>query len=300
MNQQTSTRRRFLKISAAACLLGHRTGLVQAYDARKAYVDTIGLQLYTVRHQLGEDVRATMKAVADMGYYQVEPCSFPRCDAVLDAAREFGLKVNSAHILWNSILKPDGENAPPYEEMLEKSREAGISHLVIPTINKEDRTPDGYKRMAELCNQAAAKAKSAGIQLSYHNHSFEFDPLREGSRGFDILMREFSPDMKFQVDVFWVKVGQRQPLDVIRALKNRVCQVHLKDLNGAIDLPERVEGWWSLTEETFEELGDGIIPIEPILDAAAQAGVAICHIEQDLSPNPMASIKRSLDYLHSL
>jgi len=40
--------------------------------------------------------------------------------------------------------------------------------------------------------------------------------------------------------------------------------------------------------------------MEPILEAAQDAGVRICHVEQDLSPNPLASIRRSLDYLQSL
>ena len=62
-----------------------------------------------------------------------------------------------------------------------------------------------------------------------------------------------------------------------------------------------INGWfWSLTVETFEELGDGIIPMEPILEAAAKAGVKICHVEQDLSKAPLASVRRSLEYLKSL
>jgi sugar phosphate isomerase/epimerase len=113
-------------------------------------------------------------------------------------------------------------------------------------------------------------------------------------------MKEFAPEMQFQVDVFWVKIGRRDPLRLIQSLTGRVTQLHLKDLNGSIELPEKVEGWWNLREETFEELGDGIIPMEPILEAATKAGVSICHVEQDLSPDPMASIRRSLAYLRSL
>ena len=294
------TRRRFLETTAATTLLGTHANSLLALPADNVYLRNIGVQLYTLRHQLKENTRTTIRAVAEMGYKQVEPCSFPNCRAVIDAAHESGLEVHSAHILWNSVLKPDGEKAPPYDDLLQAAREAKIAHLVIPTINQEDRTPDGYRRMAELCNKAAAKAKAAGIQLSYHNHSFEFDRFEDGTCGYDILMREFAPEMQFQVDVFWVKVGRRDPLRLIQSLKGRVTQLHLKDLNGSIELPEKVEGWWSLTEDTFEELGDGIIPMEPILEAAAKAGVSICHVEQDLSPNPIASIRRSLAYLRSL
>jgi len=298
--QINHTRRRFLQATGATVLLGSHANPLLALPADNVYIQNIGVQLYTLRHQLQENTPATIRAVAEMGYKQVEPVSFPDCRAVLDAANESGLEVHSAHILWNSVLKPDGEKAPPYDGLLEAAREAKITHLVIPTINKEDRTPDGYRRMAELCNKAATKAKAAGIQLSYHNHSFEFDRFEDGTCGFDILMKEFAPEMQFQVDVFWVKVGRRDPLRLIQSLNGRVTQLHLKDLNGSIELPEKVEGWWSLKVETFEELGDGIIPMEPILEAAAKAGVSICHVEQDLSRDPMASIRRSLAYLRSL
>ena len=50
----------------------------------------------------------------------------------------------------------------------------------------------------------------------------------------------------------------------------------------------------------FKELGNGMIEMEPIIEAGKAAGVAHCHVEQDQSPNPMASIKESIAYLKSL
>jgi len=47
-------------------------------------------------------------------------------------------------------------------------------------------------------------------------------------------------------------------------------------------------------------LGDGIIPMEPILVAAKAAGVEHCHVEQDQSPDPLASIKQSIGYLNKM
>ncbi len=50
----------------------------------------------------------------------------------------------------------------------------------------------------------------------------------------------------------------------------------------------------------FQELGDGVIPMEPILVAAKDAGANYCHVEQDQSPDPIASIKQSMAYLKKL
>ena len=182
--------------------------------------------------------------------------------------------------------------------MLEEAQAAKIKHLVIPTIEPKDRpTLDGYKRAAEKMNRAATEAKAAGIQLAYHNHTFEFDSMEGGKAGFDVLIEEFSEDMLFEVDAFWVQLGKRDPAKLIRSLKGRVTQVHLKDLAAGIKLPEKIEGWWSLPVEAFASLGDGIIPVNPIIEAAKEAGVQYCHVEQDLSHDPMASIRRSLAYL---
>jgi hypothetical protein len=40
--------------------------------------------------------------------------------------------------------------------------------------------------------------------------------------------------------------------------------------------------------------------MEPILAAAEKAGVVHCHVEQDHSPDPLASIKQSTAYLGKL
>ena len=61
----------------------------------------------------------------------------------------------------------------------------------------------------------------------------------------------------------------------------------------------KIAGWWSLPVEAFASLGDGLIPVNPIIEAAEEAGVQYCHVEQDLSHDPMESIRRSLSYLRA-
>ncbi len=292
-------RSQFLQ-SAAASLLSAPFHSLPAQQVNRVYLDSIGLQLYTLRHLLKEDVVGTIKAVKDMGYKQVEPYEFPKYKKPIEAARDIGLSVHSTHIQWNSVLNPSAPDTPAFAKVLEEARAAKIKHLVIPTIEPKDRpTLDGYKRAAEKMNRAATEAKAAGIQLAYHNHTFEFDPMEGGKAGFDVLMEEFSADMLFEVDAFWVHLGKRDPAKLIRSLKSRVTQVHLKDLSAGVKLPEKIEGWWSLPVEAFASSGDGIIPVNPIIEAAKEAGVQYCHVEQDLSHDALASIRRSLNYLRS-
>ena len=64
-------RRTFLQTTGAglATLLARP---LWALPSDSPYMKTIGLQLYTLRNQLAQDVPGTLKAVADAGYYQVE------------------------------------------------------------------------------------------------------------------------------------------------------------------------------------------------------------------------------------
>lgn len=292
-------RRRFIRTAACAPLVVASWNSLLAAGVNKAYLDNIGIQLYTVRHQLGKDRKGTLQAIKEMGYAQVEPYEFPKNKALVEDAKAVGLAVNSTHIEWNSVLDPNMKGVPAFEKVLEEARSLGIKHLVIPTIEGKDRTVDGYKRAAEKCNRAAESAKSAGIQLAYHNHTFEFDPMENGKAGFDILIEEFDSEMVFEVDVFWVQLGNRDPRKLIETLKGRVSQIHLKDLKAGVKLPEKIDGWWSLTPETFAELGEGIIQLNPILETAKATGVKYCHVEQDLSLDPLQSIQKSLAYLRS-
>jgi sugar phosphate isomerase/epimerase len=293
-------RRRFIHATALTSLFAAQLRTVLAEQVNKTFLGSIGLQLYTVRHQLGKDRKGTLKAIKEMGYVQVEPYEFPKYKALVEDSKELGLSVNSTHIQWNSVLNPSAPDTPAFSKVLEEAQAAEIKHLIIPTIEPKDRqTLDGYKLAAEKMNRAAVTAKAAGIQLAYHNHTFEFDPMEGTRTGYDVLMDEFSADMLFEVDAFWVQLGKRDPAKLIRSLKGRVTQVHLKDLAAGIKLPEKIEGWWSLPVEAFASLGEGIIPVNPIIEAAKEAGVQYCHVEQDLSHDPIASIRRSLNYLRS-
>ncbi len=307
-------RRQFLNsgIGLTAFLAGAKTKYLRALDriaegatgkepaadkAIERYRSQIGIQLYTLRNQIGSDVKGTIRAVADAGYKQVEPYGFPNAEEMIQEAKACGMEVNSTHFAWDSVVDPTRKDVPSFDVILESANQHGLSHLVIPYLQGEVReTLDDYRQLCDRFNDAAEKAKKSGIQLAYHNHAFEFEPKKGGKCGYDIMMERFSPDMKFEVDVFWVVVGGRDAATLLRSLKNRVSQLHLKDLNASVETPN----FGSVPQEAFEELGDGKIDMIPIISAAMEANVDHCHVEQDHSPHPLKSIQQSIGYLGGL
>jgi sugar phosphate isomerase/epimerase len=291
-------RRHFLRTTTTAALaFGFADRAAAALEAENVYRKNIGIQLYTLRNQIGKDAAGTLKQVAEAGYKQVELYGFPNADAMVKGAKDAGLAIHSAHFDWECVVSPKDAAMSDFARLLEKAKEIGLSHLVIPYLADRDRKKlDDYKRVAANANQAAAMAKKAEIQLAYHNHNFEFEPKEGGKTGYDVFVSDFSEDMMFEIDVFWVKAAGVDPVELIKKLKGRVSQLHLKDLKEGLALPT----FGGLPEDAFQELGDGIIPMEPILVAAKDAGVVHCHVEQDQSPDGIASIRQSLKHLGTL
>jgi sugar phosphate isomerase/epimerase len=289
-------RRTFLR-SAALAPLATVSARLHAQEERVPYLKTIGLQLYTLRNEIKKDPAATLQAVAKAGYHQGEMYGFPNTDAMVQAARDAGLALHSSHFEWTCVTKPSDPGYSDFQRVVEKAKAIGLSHLVVPYLHHDERQGlDGYRRTAAHLNRAATLTKAAGIRLAYHNHAFEFQPQDGGKTGFDIFIEEFSPEMAFEVDVFWVQVGGVDPVALLQRLKGRVTQVHLKDLKAGIPIPS----FGGLPADAFQELGNGVIPMPPLLAASRAAGVAICHVEQDQSPDPLASIRQSLAHLRAL
>ena len=182
-------RRHFLRTALASSLASSAAFQAMAIGKNNRYRKEIGLQLYTLRNQIKEDTVGTLNAVADAGYKQVEPYGFPNAGEMIKAVKDFGLAVNSSHFDWESVTDPDKEGTLSFDKILDEAKNVGLSHLVVPYVHEGNRkTLDDYKRLAENCNKAAVEAKSAGIQLAYHNHAFEFQPLEGKQSGFDLSL----------------------------------------------------------------------------------------------------------------
>lgn len=291
-------RRTFIRTAVGTSLALTQTQVVLALEAENEYRKNIGLQLYTLRKELAKDPAGTLKQVAADGYKQVELYGFPNAEAMIAGAKEAGLQINSAHFEWDAVVNPKDAAMSDFSKIVEKAHQIGLTHLVIPYLKGPNRaTLDDYKKVAAHANQAATMAKKAGIQLSYHNHNFEFEPKDGGKSGYDIFIEEFSPEMQFEIDVFWVKAAGLDPVTLIKKLSGRVSQLHLKDLKEGIATPTFSS---SVPANAYQPLGAGVIPMEPIIVAAKAAGVKHCHIEQDQSPAPMKDIEQSITYLRKL
>jgi sugar phosphate isomerase/epimerase len=301
VNHQLS-RRAWLQTTAAAAaattVVGARRPLWALPDDHP-YFGTIGLQLYTVRNQLEKDSIGTLKSIADAGYYQVELMDVIKQKEIAKQARETGMKVLSAFHDWRVLALPPASDIPTFDEVLDAAQEMGLKYLVFGYIGKGAReTTAQYDAMADRANAAGEKCRAAGIQLCYHNHSFEFAPLDGGKPGFEVFAERFDPkNVKWELDVFWVAIGGYDPIETLLRLQGKVAQVHLKDLKAGI---AKITDESKVPTDAFQELGDGTIDMNLVLHTSRTAGAEVCHVEQDQSPDPLASIRQSYGYLERM
>ncbi|MEK8105415.1 hypothetical protein NKG94_10010 [Micromonospora sp. M12] len=119
----------------------------------------------------------------------------------------------------------------------------GCKKIVHPYFGRDAsgqaiRDPAVYRALARDLNKAGRLAERAGLDFGYHNHQLEFVPLTGGSTGFDILTSQTDPRLvHFELDLYWTWRGAHDPVDVIRANRGRIRQVHVKDLDVEGGLP---------------------------------------------------------------
>ncbi len=282
-----------------AAALALRNRLAFALPENDPYRSNLGLQLYTVRNEMAVAPSATLAAIKAAGYAQVEMMDVMDADVLVPLAHEHGLNVTSSFIAWNLIGQENAENIPTLAMMMDKATKHGLKHLVFGYIGRGSReTADQYKAMSDRANVAAEKCLTANLQLCYHNHSFEFQPLTGGQTGFDIFIERFDAKlMKFELDVFWAALGGWDPVQTLQRLDQRVTQVHLKDLKAGVET-NFDEG--KVPVDAFQEVGDGVIDIAAVIQKSREIGVEQCHVEQDQSPSPLKSIEQSAAYLAGL
>jgi len=287
---QGLTRREVLQLAAAS---GIGSFIGGGARAEAAALSAIGVQLYTVRDLVTKDAAAALKAIAEIGYQEVEVIH-ATLPTVGPLAKQYGLNAVSMHV---DVRLLTGQQPAT---VIGQAQDAGIKYIVMPYIMPGDRPKDaaGFTTLGEALNKAGEQIKKAGLQLCYHNHAFEFTPLADGRRSLDVLLAAADPELlKLELDVFWVSVTGTDPVAVINQYKGRVALMHLKDkMKGApVSLTE------SVPPTTFVEVGSGALDFPAILKAASAADVQHYFVEQDQTPgDPLDSLRKSYQYLKNL
>lgn len=250
-----------------------------------------GLALYTVRDDMGIDAKATLQAVADAGYKNIEAAGY-------EDGKFYGMSPSEFKDLLKSMkLKPISTHQGSVtlknaDKMMADVKEAGFKYFVIPVppmgmfeFNREKMSmgmKGSVQELANILNTLGQKANKAGLKLLYHNHDFEFKANEEGIVPIDYLLENLDPKyVNFQMDLFWVTKAGANPVAYFNKYPGRFKIWHVKDMDD---------------QGRFAPVGQGSIDFRNILANKELAGMKYYMVEQDMTFDglkPLEAIKIS-------
>jgi sugar phosphate isomerase/epimerase len=249
----------------------------------------VGLQLYSVRAQLGKDVPGTLaevhswgiKYVELAGTYNMSPVEFK---AQLDSN---GLVAVSGHYAYDK-WRDDPES------ILAEAETFGLKYVGCAWIPHQGAFDEKVCRQAiAVFNHAGELAAKHHMKFFYHTHGYEFQPFENGTL-FDLLMRETNPDqVKFEMDIFWIAHAGQDPVGLLQKYRGRWDLMHLKDMKKGTPTGLLTGSSPQSNDVVF---GTGQLDLPAILNAADLVGVKWYFIEDESSVSEQ-QIPESLRYL---
>lgn len=247
----------------------------------------IGCQVFPVREQLAADFEGTLREIAGIGYRVIEFCSPPsfvnmgfasfvgkKAPEIREKITAAGLRVVSCHYQFSELREH-------IDERIEFAQELGLKQMVVATLAIPASAPmDDWRRAADEVNKLGERTHKAGIQLGFHNHTFEFKEIG-GVLVFDELMRRFDPKLvksQFQLNVLSLGLD---PVAYLKKYPGRFLSLHLQD--------------WSTTTKKEVPVGQGSIDWKSVFKAAKASGIKYYFVEMDMN-----ALKASYPYLHDL
>ncbi len=283
-------RREFIGTTSAALLF---LGRAEAKSMQK-----VGVQLYTVRTLLEKDFDGTLAQVAAIGFKEVEFAGYFQHtpEQVRDVLKRHGLAAPSSHIDYGSLA------ADKLAAAIDTAQAIGHQYLVVAFIDESLRKePDSWKRIAEAFNRAGEQIKKAGLQFVYHNHHFEFAPAG-GALPYDTLLESCDKDLvKMELDLCWITVAGKDPLEYFHKYPGRFPLVHVKGFHGT---PPAGGGTvpFEVAMPNITDVGSGgdSIDWKRIFARSEEAGIRHYFVEHDIPKVPFESLKNSYGYLSRL
>ena len=257
-----------------------------------------GLQLYTLREALEKDFKGTIEKAANIGYRNLEFFNYSdgkyfgnSIQSVKSILNDLGLKAKSSHVLTGWSM-PDniGTMTNEWERTVADAAELGQSYITCAYLfDSERENIDDYKKLSDLLNTCGETTKEYGLQMTYHNHDFEFEAL-DNQIPYDLLLSQCDVNLvKFELDLYWTARAGVDPIDYFKNNEGRFPLWHVKDMGAG-------------EERFFSAVGEGVIDWQNIFNHASIAGLQQFFVEQDetKSGKPFEEVAKSYNYLKGI
>ncbi len=245
---------------------------------------TASVQLIVFGERNRDDIAGVLSDVTAAGFPAIEAGNMFANYGEAETRRLLetnGLWVSGAHFGYDEYADP-----AKLEFNIAYCKAMGIKHMMCSGV-ADSKTAAGYRSSCALFNKIGARLSDEGLVFNYHNHAWDFDDLG-GTTGMEIIAAETDPALvKFNIDVFWVWFGRRDPAEFIHEHAARAGYYHFKDGNRDPN-----------GKPVFLELGRGSVDLKSAIAAAKAVGAEWIVAEQDRTELPhLESVTISRRYL---
>jgi len=277
------TRRQFLQQTGAATL---GSILLPSLDwpFDKLPVTNPGIQLYTFRKELLDDVRGTLKQIAGLGFKQIESARSDKGEyygltpkEMKQTCSDLGMTLRSGHVHVDDKWK----------QVIDDAVESGQEYMICSSLPTKGQTIDNYKKAAESFNKCGEDCKKANIKFGYHNHDAEFEQ-ENGKVLYDVLLENTDPSLvHMEMDLGWAVFAGKDPIAYFNKYPGRFPLWHLKDMD--------------MVKRHSTEFGKGILDIKKMLDNEKKGGMKYIFVEQEeYTNNAYDSMREDMEYLKKM
>ncbi|WPP51152.1 sugar phosphate isomerase/epimerase family protein [Catalinimonas niigatensis] len=270
-------------------------------------MNKLGLQLACVQDKLVSQPQQTLEYIYNLGLRHIELPEIRLLKRLHPVLTGMGFKVHSSYFASPYITKnwepylAFGKAKPKIEtfsELIEEASKYNLSYLVCPDIFPQDRGDlEWYSSFSEWMNEAGKACQEAGIQLCYHNHNFEFQPV-ENTSPFEVMLETFDPELvKFEVDIFWLSIAGVNIQNFIKEYQEQIALLHLGDLGS--DAPQSYRAI-TLGQKMYQSVGKGKIDFRSFLQLKETADIPYYFLNLEQSENILEDLKTSVEYLKNL
>jgi sugar phosphate isomerase/epimerase len=263
----------------------------------------LAAQLWTFRYELQKDVPGTLKKIKKLGVDYVEGFDAPyivgkpeEFKAALDSA---GLKMFALH--WNNLN--DWRKDPTV--IIETAKKLGAHYTGIAwlkTSKSDTVTLDIVNEAANILTKACPQARAAGLQLYYHIHGYELQPMEGQKTFFDSFVDRIDRNcVRLEADIFWVTYAGKDPVEFMDKYRDGVELLHIKNMadhvstgvfNGADFMPP------DMPADNWVPLGKGKIDYKSVFKKGKEIGVKWYILEMDKYKGDVyAAVDSSMKYI---
>jgi sugar phosphate isomerase/epimerase len=298
-------RRKFLSLSGSAVAYAGLSEVLNSCNKKGDF----GIQLWSVKDQMAQDPRGTLKALAQMGYTQIE--SFGGEKGIFWGMQpkeyaaycsDLGLKTIASHCDPEFSIVP--AKWSDFQKLAQEAKEAGLSYLINPFVGML-KTKEDYYKVSETFNKQGEYCKSLGLKYGYHNHHYSFKDL-EGELPQDIMIKNTQADLVcFEMDIYWVVEAGQDPVKNLEKYPGRYELFHVKDylkpaIKAEVAKTHKADPFFGLDASCV--LGTGTIDVAAVLKRGHELGVKYDMVEQEFfyQSEPMADVAKDAKYMASL